>query len=459
MKVQPSSTERGQVLILIALAAIGLFGITGLAIDGSQKYSDRRHAQNAADASAMAAALAKSNALTAGLSASPADCPATTPPYSDVCNALLLAALDRAADNGYDNSGPTNTVEVYTPPISGPYAGLGDYVQVIITSRVDTYFARIIGINQTQNIVEAVALTREGGPLFNGASIVSIDPSPNCSRGAGSGGGSVDVSGRASITLDGGGLFINSSESCGYYQSSCAVTLVATNGATISSAGDNIDFNGCSAPVVPEPNQQQIMVPEEIYMPEEPIECSQQAAMPQLLSLDADGTENWLVYPGYYTDFPQAELVPDWNNIKLAPGVYCVDNDIDWHGNVFKSLDGTSGVTIYITSGHKFKFNVDSPIYLDASNSGDYKGYIMIQNGDPSSIEDCQLNGGGYLDIYGTIFAPYCDITINGNSTSTAEFNAQVIGYDIKLNGNNTINFHYDPADTAQNKRKVGLMR
>ena len=38
-------------------AAIGLFAIAGLAIDGTAKYSDRRHAQNAADAAALAGAL------------------------------------------------------------------------------------------------------------------------------------------------------------------------------------------------------------------------------------------------------------------------------------------------------------------------------------------------------------------------------------------------------------------
>ena len=52
------STERGQALILIAFAAIALFAITGLAIDGSKKLSDRRHAQNAADAAVLAGSLA-----------------------------------------------------------------------------------------------------------------------------------------------------------------------------------------------------------------------------------------------------------------------------------------------------------------------------------------------------------------------------------------------------------------
>ena len=139
--------ERGQALILIALAALGLFGVAGLAIDGSAKYSDRRHAQNAADTAALAGALAKING----------------DPNWD------LVALNRAGDNGYDNShndsnGPTNDVSVNSPPVSGMYAACNnprfdcnDYVQVIITSHVRTWFARVVGIDETQNHVEALS--------------------------------------------------------------------------------------------------------------------------------------------------------------------------------------------------------------------------------------------------------------------------------------------------------------
>jgi Flp pilus assembly protein TadG len=53
-------TERGQALILITFALIGLIALTGLTVDGGMAYSDRRSAQNAADSAAFAAALAYS---------------------------------------------------------------------------------------------------------------------------------------------------------------------------------------------------------------------------------------------------------------------------------------------------------------------------------------------------------------------------------------------------------------
>lgn len=51
-----SSKERGQSLVLIALAAIVLVAFVALAVDGSQTYSQRRVAQNAGDGAAVAGA-------------------------------------------------------------------------------------------------------------------------------------------------------------------------------------------------------------------------------------------------------------------------------------------------------------------------------------------------------------------------------------------------------------------
>src|SRR5512141_2096333 len=131
-------TERGQALIIISLAAIGLFAIVGLAIDGSAKFSDRRHAQNAADTAVLAGGLAKVNGD----------------------SQWKLVALNRALSNGYNNNLISNTVSVYacdeTGSGCGPYSGKADYISVVITSNVNTYFARILGIYQTHNTVESV---------------------------------------------------------------------------------------------------------------------------------------------------------------------------------------------------------------------------------------------------------------------------------------------------------------
>ena len=47
MRSAAKQGERGQALILIVFAILGLFGVTALAIDGGNVYADRRRAQNA----------------------------------------------------------------------------------------------------------------------------------------------------------------------------------------------------------------------------------------------------------------------------------------------------------------------------------------------------------------------------------------------------------------------------
>src|SRR5215211_2967834 len=111
------ASEKGQSLILIALAAIALFAFTALAIDGSRIFSDRRHAQNAADTAALDAALVKTRG-----------------------GDWEAGGLQRALSNGYNNNGTTNNVIFYNPPVDGPYQGSDEYIQVKIRSDVDLFF-------------------------------------------------------------------------------------------------------------------------------------------------------------------------------------------------------------------------------------------------------------------------------------------------------------------------------
>jgi hypothetical protein len=468
-------SERGQALIIFALAAIGIFGIVGLAIDGSAKFSDRRHAQNAADTAALAAALAKANALDAGLSNSPAECPPTSGLPSDVCAAVITAALNLANENGYDNSS-SKQVDVYSPPISGYYTGDPTYVQVIINSDVNTTFSRVVGIDQTHNLVEAVALTKEGGALGNGAMIISYDPDPSCSSGVGSGGGSVDVSGSSTITLSGGGIFLNSDETCGYSAPNCP-TMIISGGGINTVGGDNIDQACQTAPEFY--NQDPVVIPDDIYWPDVPPECSIPATADYLGVDSSDNKGEWLIHPGYYEDFPQASLVANKQHIYMASGVYCIDPggtshdfDLSWSPVDFVSLNGSTdpsqnkyhaynpdGVTLYIKSGGGFSINANNPTYLDGSTTGDLQGYLIVLEGTHTDHPTCSISGGADVDINGLIFAPYCNLTINGGSGTSAEINAQLIVWDINITGGADINFNYDPSNQVIIKDKIGLMK
>ena len=474
--------ERGQALALIALASIVLFGFVALAIDGSAKLSDRRHAQNAADTAALAAALAKVNAQTAGLSETPAECPPTSGSPSAVCSALLTAGFFRAQSNGYNGDLVTNTVEIYSPPRSGYYTGNANYVQVTITSQVKTYFAKLLGFAQTTNSVQAVAYTKQGGDLADGAMIISYDPSPNCST-SGTGGYSVSVSGSSTVNLNGGGIFMNSDEVCGFTIPNCA-DLNILGGAGLNTVGtNNINTTGCTfdPPLSNNYEQDAIAIPEDISWPDEPPECGMTPATAykfptQIYGADNKWHDQWLISPGYYTDFPNTTLVTNKSYIYMKSGVYCIDlpsnQDLSWSAVDAAALIGSTdpsknpyvtynptGVTLYLKQANGFAINGNGPTYLDASTTGDLQGYLIVQTGIPTDHPTCTINGGSVIDMNGLVFAPYCNFQINGKAGETAAINAQLLGWDIKINGANTINFNYNPSNQVKIKRKIGLMK
>jgi len=494
-------TENGQALVVIALAAVVLFGFTALAIDGSAKFSDRRHAQNAADTAALAGALSLVNNETTA------------------CGLLkeweCLAFL-RAEDNGYDNF-TNNQVWVFqcndpdrlapdVPLNCGAYEGNENYIEVIIYSDINTTFARVFGWDQFHNLVQAVTYAKPGKNLHEGSMIISYDPNPTCPSGPGNGGGSVDVQGSSTLNLNDGGILINSGIACGYNAPNCP-DINITGGAGINSVAvspmDNItqkdSSSSCLNPPAPEIyNEMPVVIPEDSdnNYPDVPPECDMMTSTPNypaptklgeiMVSGNPQPVEEWLIYPGYYTDFPQATLVANKSHIYMASGVYCIDvagptqdKDLSWSAVSAAVLNGSTesnpsknnynkyhtynpdGVTLYIKTGDSFKINASSPTYLDATNDPDsaYQGYLIVLEGTYTDHPTCIITGGADININGLIYAPYCDITIDGGSSPTAEINAQLIGWDIKITGNTTINFNYDPSNLVKIKRKVGLMK
>lgn len=426
-------TEHGQVLVLIALAAVGLFAMVGLAIDGSAKFSDQRHAQNAADTAALAGSLALVN--------------------DD--STWQVDAYQRATDNGYSGDLVRNQVWVFkcnadttdrggAPKDCGPYEGNANYVTVIIKSRVNTTFARVIGVQQMQNMVQAVTYWNKRGPLYDGNLLVALNPN-ECSGQN----GNVKLGGSSTITLDGGGAFVNSGgNGCGMEQigSKCPVIIDGSLGST----GDgNINMGSCTGLPAPDYGQDAYQFPPE--MPDVPDACGYS---PAPYSSDSK-TKTTTLYQGSYTSFPPSgtKKNPVYDDIILSPGVYCLKGGL----KVTSSPNITgSDVLLYFPAGQEFDIS-GSVINLSGRSGGDYEGYLIIVDSDfAGKPETCHINGNSGNSYTGTIFAPYCDITVNGNDT-TASFDTQIIGYTVTINGNANTHLYYDADNSADSEPKVGL--
>jgi len=398
MKELTTLKERGQALVIIALAAVALFAFAALAIDGSLVFSDRRHAQNAADTSAMAAALSKVR---------------QGPWEAD--------GLARAASNGYDDNGTTNEVYVYNPPIDGAYTGNTQYIQVKITSHVNTFFARVIGISQVTNRVEAVtrAIPSAITPLFDGNAVVGLAPH-DCKA--------VKYQGNANTNVYGSGIFVNSdcTDAAFFNNSSAAMLSVpclnSVGGITYNPGAINVS-NGClssgaAAKVYP---------PEDFYNPD--VVCPTGGSQ----------TGNTLSPGTYSGQFPPSGVE------VLDSGVYCVNGD--FRVNAGDTLTG-NGVFIVMQSGD-VTFNGGATIVLSAipgpmdPDTNPYGGLLLYMP--MSNSGTITINGNSGSAFTGTIYAPAADVSISG--TGDGGLHGQIIGYTVDLSGTSDTSIVYNNSE------------
>jgi hypothetical protein len=472
--MKPKPQERGQALILIVFAAVALFAFAALAIDGSRVFSDRRHAQNAADTSVLAAALAKVRAQD-----------------------YAAAAQNRAVSNGFTN-GVNSTVEVHLcdeagldPACEGLPTGANpaEYIQVVIRMVTPTTFARIIGINEVPTVVTAVA--RASGTsttsTFNGD--VAIFATKN---------GIYDqcflLTGGGSVVTHDSGIMIN----------------CEGNEAVFLNGGSNLQMDnpgqvaGCNNPL----HNVTLSPSIQCFVPPQTVNASTFASVPTTQPAPGCGPavtsmSNPLT-PGTY-----ASLVIT-SPTTMSPGVYCFTGGLTLVSGA--TLSGSGGAVqmvfqdqgINVTANSTMDFS-DLEIYsnnggftltsagstvhadrlryystgagtvqvngnaeLNSSNAYFYlhQGDIIMNgnaiitlHGPPqgdtfggllvhkpySNTVPLSLNGGSNINLTGTFMAPGSDIRYNGGNNFV--LHSQIIGSTFSINGQAELEIFYDPTE------------
>jgi Flp pilus assembly protein TadG len=373
---------KGQALILIAIAMAVLIGMTALAVDGGSAYVDRRSAQNAADTAALAAGFATAS---------------NNPNWRQ-------AALNSAAQNGYAN-GSAN-VEVYkcneTGASCGQYQGNAEYIQVIITSTRSTFFGGLFGQNQITNRVQAIVRARaaQQGAMVNGNAVVALAPH-ECRA--------ITFQGNASMTLQNGGIFVNSDcANEAFFNASAAGNLYAPS---LEAVG-GVRYNPSSVHIPP--GQIRTGVAQQPYPP------------------------SWLPDPSQFCNSSNTRSSLPGNN--LAPGIYCLTGSLIVNGNQTISGDG---VTIVLLNG-ELRTNGNGAINISAPASGPTKGLaIYLPVGNTSGVT---INGNANTRLIGSVLAPGSNCKINGTSAS-ALFRSQFVCYTIDLTGTGDTTITYNEAD------------
>jgi hypothetical protein len=437
----PARFERAQALIIILLGMVALIGLTALSIDGGNTYSDRRHAQNAADTSSLAAALAK---------------------VKDNPNWKTVGG-ERANSNGYLDTDVTtattsaiSNVEVYACNDVGASCALpvsanpAEYVQVIITSHVKAYFAPIVGVQELVNRVNAVAKAKpsETKPWFDGNAIVSL--MPGCKTGDPVAGNHdpFTLSGNSTSIVGGSGVFVNSNCNNAITQNGAA-SMSINDGFSMCSNGEpslaNYALGSISPPPVP-CNEAQPYPPTDLIQFPNPT-CSSNGTITQISA----SPRVYLASPGNYSSgFPS---VSQAGTLKLGKGIYCVHGDFDLHATwvITTDLNGNGqtddpneGVFFFMQDGG-VTLNGSSNITISAMYSSDVpqqlRGvlfYLPVEN-----TSTVKLTGSNGSSFQGTVLAPSSYVTIEGTSGSI-NVNSQIIGYTVNTTGTADINIFYD---------------
>jgi hypothetical protein len=424
-------SERGQALVLIILGFVVLMGFTALAVDGSMLYSDRRYAQNAADAASLAGAgaaalyLEENNIIASNWSCS-----------GGAINAGEFAAKNRAVTNGFTidfDLSDDHGVDAYCgvenhPPYSKNYID----VRVRLTMPTKAQFVQFVYKGPLVNTVEAVTRIYPRRSLAWGEAIVALNDKI-CDGNV----NGIQFRGDLTLNVVGGGVFSNGCLDVdgGNYPNICNGDLNFFYGGNFL---DNIEFYDMPC--------------------EEDVDENSQTYS----DLD-DSMDERIPYDSYFSSTP----VCDSSNTISAntfegstglTGLICVTGDVKIN-TAPRSVQGTD-VTIVMLGG---KFDISggmSSLQAPPSDGSYITGihgtaipglliYMPVEYYGPWDSgcglpeNELQINGNAMNAFVGTILAPCTDVSLEGGGDTFA-YQSQVIGWNVNSGGTADLNVIYD---------------
>jgi Putative Flp pilus-assembly TadE/G-like len=394
-----AASKRGQALVLIVFAIIGLIAMVALAIDGGNVFAEKRKAQSAVDDAALAAALANvnnqniTNAVYTITQSNP------TNKFPDSVVSIHVGAPFTGC-----NGATINITHIFSVP--DPNDSPAYYIQVMIRSSVDTYFGPVVGIRQLKYCVQAIARGKPVVllPLFYGNAIVAAD----CSAS-----GALTAWGSGNVITKNGGAFSNSNATDAVQILKDTNLVLPVNKSVTAVGGINAPSN-YSPP--PNPNQTQLQIP-----------CPMPSYMiPHPTCTDTVAKIPW---PGMTVDANGYRVIP--------PGVYCVTGDFDK-----ADYKGTEVTFVMLNNGITWNGNVDIHLSAPTDDTNHAKGLLIFLP--PPNSNPIKLNGtSNVVDTTGSVFAPLSQITLTGDFLGNT-MNSQWVGAEVDMTGSNNAVIEYD---------------
>jgi hypothetical protein len=384
--------KSGGVLIYTAFMLPVILGVAGLAVDASLWYGQKRDLQATADVAAFTAALEWTR-------------------IDDETLAKTAAKAD-AVSNGL-NEAEGDTLEINTPPTSGPFAGQNGVFEAIVTRPVPTFLARLVYPDQVIVAARAVASVA-------GSSVPCVL--------------ALEENEQDAIKVNNGSFFANA----------CAVQVnssdpkalhVFSNGSMtadeINIVGDYVNKGYISS----EPNTGRSTVGDPLAG----------LSAPSFSGCDhndlafSEGVH--VLSSGVYCG---GVALSGSASVEFEPGTHIMQN-----GDFRVSGGGTEvqgeDVTFYTAGDSNISFTGQGDIALSAPTTGDYAGVLFY--GDPNAPTSVQhhINGNSNMAYNGFMYFPTAELMYNGGGIGTTSDYTAVIARLLRFGGNGELHFNYDP--------------
>ena len=431
-------TEQGQVLVFFSIILVVLLGFSALAIDGGMLFSDRRHAQNAADSASLAGASAAAYYMRShAVNYNSFICGTSGTTYTEV--SAELEAINRAASNDYvidgdlsDNHGVDIVCEI-TDMLS--YEDKHLDVITKITRDTQSNFAHLIYDGPLRNEVEAVVRVYPPAPLAFGKAIIALNDSACSGNTYG-----VIFSGTSNTTVTGGGVWSNG----------CLTGNGTSFNVTVNNGG--VGFSGSSAGTLTNINPAPVYIPSKIPDHSVLIDEPSCAGLPDRT---VPNTGDATLEPGVYD-----EIKWPGGALTLNPGLYCITGTkgIEINGG---SVDG-DGVTLFLTTGGVTINGNVSPVDLRAPEESPDPSpamagvLIFMAYGNDETIS---VTGNSTSFYLGTVFAPDGDLYFSGASGTEPTFNTQLVGNNVEVSGGATIDINFNDDENFEKPPYLDLQK
>lgn len=381
--------KSGGVMVYTAFALPVLLGVTGLSVDVSIWYMDKRISQAAADGAALGGALSIHR-------------------LGDD-SGLTAAATEGATANGYSSS-DGDVLIINNPPTSGPYAGQAGAVEAIIQRPANGFLSRVVFKDQVNVAARAVAVA---------------DMKNECLYGLSPTGTAVKASGGANVNLP-----------CGIMSNSNDPSSLTTTGGACITATSIKSAGGASGDCIdpgPATNMLPVTDPFAGMAPPSGLGgCDSNA------NIRVNNGDEVTLDPGVYCG---KITVNNGGTLNFEPGLYVLDS-------AALSISGTvtgEDVSFYLTEnsgqGDNISISSDADVTLSAPSDGEMPGVLFYQDRNGPSNINHNFTGQASLGLEGILYFPNQDLTFSGGS-ETDPVPAIIVANTVDFTGDtNTGNF------------------